>query len=85
MNEYKPCPKCGTEGAKRITFTWWGGFLGPKLLNHAKCRSCGSQFNGKTGASNTSGIFIYTVVVAGFIGMLLIVGVLTFVIFSGLE
>lgn len=48
-------------------FTWWGGFIGPRILSHVKCNSCGEQFNGKTGKSNTVGIIIYTVVVLGIV------------------
>jgi len=32
------------------------------MLSHVKCRWCGTQYNGKTGQSNTTGIVIYTVV-----------------------
>ncbi len=57
------CPKCGSSAIKRIGFTWWGGALGPRLLNHVKCNTCGATYNGKTGESNTIGIAIYTIVV----------------------
>ncbi|HSI36366.1 MAG: hypothetical protein ACAI43_21610 [Phycisphaerae bacterium] len=56
------CPRCGQYAASRMKFTWWGGVLGPKLLNHHKCAACSHQFNGKTGQSNAAGIAIYTVV-----------------------
>ena len=71
------CPRCGHPGVKRVTFTWWGGLIGPKLLNHAKCDHCRFTFNAKTGQSNTAGIIIYTVVVAA------IAGILGFVVFAG--
>ncbi|MEO8041040.1 MAG: hypothetical protein ABI646_00400 [Acidobacteriota bacterium] len=38
--DYVPCPKCGGPAAK-LKFTWWGGILGPKMLTHVKCTSCG--------------------------------------------
>jgi uncharacterized protein (DUF983 family) len=47
-----------------VKFTWWGGVLGPKLLNLTRCTICGAKFNGKTGADATSGIVTYVVVVA---------------------
>lgn len=47
-----PCPKCGTEEPKRVKFTFWGSFYGPKLFNHVRCQECGSTYNGKTGGSN---------------------------------
>jgi hypothetical protein len=64
MNEYAPCPQCRNSAAEKIRFTWWGGILGPKLLTHVKCVSCGKKYNGKTGRENTTGIVIYSVVVA---------------------
>jgi len=42
-----------------VKFTWWGGLLGPKLLTHVKCGSCGHKYNGKSGKDNTAGIAIY--------------------------
>lgn len=61
--EFAPCPKCQSLDSKKMAFTWWGGVLGPKLLNHAKCQGCGTTFNGKTGRSNATAITIYVVVV----------------------
>lgn len=62
MNEYVPCPKCGSYAGKKVSFTWWGGALGPALLKHVKCGQCGTAYNGKTGQSNTNGILLYTLV-----------------------
>jgi rubredoxin len=56
------CPNCGMAAAKPVSFTMWGGVLGPKLLNHHKCEGCGFGFNGKTGKSNTGPIWIYRIV-----------------------
>ena len=39
--------------------------MGPALLTHVKCEECGTQYNGKTGKSNTTGIVIYTVAIIG--------------------
>ena len=61
---YAPCPKCRSANAERLKFTWWGGVLGPKLLNHVKCPACGHKFNGMTGADNTARIAIYMGIVA---------------------
>ena len=36
--------------------------LGPSILTHVKCQSCGKQYNGKSGKENTAGIAIYMVV-----------------------
>lgn len=63
MNKFAPCPKCNNTNAEQMSFTWWGGILGPKLLTHVKCGDCGETFNGKTGKNNTTNIIIYSVVV----------------------
>lgn len=56
------CPKCGSKSVSKVKYTWWGGVLGPKMLHHTKCDSCGYTFNSKTGKSNTPGIIIYSVI-----------------------
>jgi hypothetical protein len=63
MTNYAPCPHCGASNAEKVKFTWWGGLLGPKVLNHVKCLSCTKGYNGKTGKDNQTGIIIYSVVV----------------------
>lgn len=63
MSDYVSCPKCGGSDIKKVGFTWWGGALGPRLLNHVKCNACSTTYNGKTGQSNTTGIVTYTIVV----------------------
>jgi len=64
MNVYAPCPQCGGTNAEKVRFTWWGGVLGPKVLSHVKCPQCGKTYNGKSGHDNTTGIVIYSAVVA---------------------
>ena len=71
MNQFAPCPRCQQSNARQLSFTWWGGALGPKLLSHVKCESCGAKYNGKTGRDNTTGIIIYFAVV----------GIVSFVLF----
>lgn len=74
MNQYAPCPKCQATGAERMSFTWWGGLIGPKVLTHVKCPGCGHGYNGKTGRDNTTGIIIYTVIVGVIaIGLMIVV------------
>ncbi|MBK9215647.1 MAG: hypothetical protein IPM59_08595 [Chloracidobacterium sp.] len=74
MTNYAPCPFCGAANAEKVKFTWWGGLLGPKVLSHVKCLSCGKGYNGKTGKDNQTGIIIYSVIVAlvvlAFVGVL---------------
>ncbi|MGC4102736.1 hypothetical protein [Ferruginibacter sp.] len=65
LNEFtneNGCPKCGSGLVTPVKYTWWGGLLGPKMLHHTKCESCGYRYNSKTRKSNTTGIIIYSVV-----------------------
>jgi len=57
------CPQCGDSNVHRPGFTWWGGFIGAKMLNHTICRGCGFGYNGVTGLSNRNKIITYFVVV----------------------
>jgi hypothetical protein len=54
------CPKCGSTNVRAPTFTWWGGFLGPKLFHHRVCDACRFTFNAKTGRSNKGPVLAYT-------------------------
>jgi len=63
------CPKCGSESVSPVRYTWWGGLLGPKILNHTKCQACNYTYNSKTRKSNTAGIVIYFVVFVGLAGL----------------
>jgi predicted nucleic-acid-binding Zn-ribbon protein len=62
MERYQPCPNCASDKAELISFTWWGGIVGPKMFTHVKCTKCGTTFNGKTGKSNQTAIAIYVAV-----------------------
>lgn len=57
------CPQCQSPNTHKPSRTWWGGFLGPKLFNHAICRACGFGFNASTGESNRGKIIAYFVIV----------------------
>jgi hypothetical protein len=71
MSEYVDCPKCGSGRVQKVAFTWWGGVLGPALLNHVQCQECRATFNGETGQSNNGPILIYSLVVGALaVGML---------------
>ncbi len=71
------CPACGQGEYRKLSFTWWGGALGPRLFKHVKCLGCGTTFNSETGQSNNRAIAIYAVVVN------LIVVALVFLLFRG--
>lgn len=70
-SQYVNCPKCGADGAQLAKFTWWGGAIGPRVLTHVKCVSCGNKYNGKTGGDNVAGIVIYTIA-AGLLAFVLL-------------
>ena len=48
---YVPCPRCQNPLPNKVTMSWWGGIVGPKMVNLVKCPQCKLQYNGKTGAS----------------------------------
>jgi len=75
--KYLPCPECGGVEAKRIKWTYWGGFWGPKMFTHVRCVDCGCPFNGKTGDTNLVPIISFSViqvilVVAPVVGLVLL-------------
>jgi DNA-directed RNA polymerase subunit RPC12/RpoP len=58
--EWADCPNCGAPGdATRLTYTFWGGFIGPMIINVVRCNQCGTTYNGKHGDYNTTRIIIY--------------------------
>ena len=68
------CPYCKSDlPPNPAGFTWWGGVLSPKVLNHAICPACRKGYNSKTMQPNTTGIAIYSVVV---IALVLVVAAL---------
>ncbi len=72
ITEFAPCPRCNQAQAAKVGFTWWGGVLGPRMLNVVRCLGCGTQYNGKTGGTLTSGIIVYTLVVTGIVVLVLV-------------
>jgi phage FluMu protein Com len=57
---YADCPNCNSPGdAQRLSFTWWGGLVGPAILCHVRCNECGTCYNGRSGKSNNLAIGIY--------------------------
>jgi hypothetical protein len=70
--KWKPCPRCGAEGAKRVLWTAWGSFYGPAMFSHVRCPDCGYCYNGKSGGSNIIPAIIFVAV--PLIGILGIIG-----------
>ena len=74
------CPKCQQDVVPNpVGFTWWGGLIGSKIINHVECPACGTRFNGRTGKSNDTAIAIYMIVVG-----ILAFGIF-FMIFRGMR
>ena len=69
--DYRPCPRCGSGGATRVTWTPWGSFYGPALFTHVRCPRCDYAYNGRTGGSNTVAAVFFVL-----IPLLLILGIL---------
>ncbi len=71
---FRPCPRCGAEGPKRVLWTPWGSFYGPALFHHVRCRECRYAYNGRTGRSNLLWAMIFVTIPS-----LIIAGLLTFI------
>lgn len=56
------CPECGSRDYKKVSWTLWGGIIGPAMLSHVKCHDCRTTFNSKSGRSNQTAITIFLVV-----------------------
>lgn len=55
------CPRCGGY-TKKVGYTWWGGIIGPRMMNLHKCGNCKLNFNATTMQSADNAILIYSVV-----------------------
>jgi len=40
-SEYLPCPRCGSNNLEKVENSWRSGFLGQRLENQVRCKSCG--------------------------------------------
>jgi hypothetical protein len=57
---YADCPGCGCRGdATKVSWTWWGGIIGPLFINTVRCNRCGVHYNGTHGDYNGTRIAIY--------------------------
>ncbi|MBS1720976.1 MAG: hypothetical protein JST35_11065 [Armatimonadetes bacterium] len=56
------CPSCQSPNVTAVKYTWWGGVIGPKMLNLHKCNNCKMNFNAKTRQNANTGILLYTVI-----------------------
>jgi ribosomal protein L37AE/L43A len=71
------CPQCGSRRSKKISFTMWGGAVGPAVFGLVKCKECDQQYMKKSGKPfEWSHILAYTAVVTviaiGLLGVLLV-------------
>ena len=62
MPAYEPCPFCQKQVSEKVVFTPWGGVIGPRVFSLVKCKSCGGQYNGRSGRCVAKAIRIYTYV-----------------------
>jgi predicted RNA-binding Zn-ribbon protein involved in translation (DUF1610 family) len=78
-SKFKPCPRCGAYGAKRVVWTPWGSFYGPAMFTHVRCPECRYGYNGKTGGSNLIPAIIFVTV--PLVGIILILAGLGYVLY----
>jgi hypothetical protein len=57
------CPQCSSTRTSEVKYTWWGGILGPKMMNLQKCEDCRFHFNRKTNKGVANAIIVYNLVV----------------------
>lgn len=69
------CPSCQQTAGKPVSYTWWGGVIGPALFSLTKCQACGYQYNRKTGKPTRNAVITYNVVV-GVITLLVVIAIL---------
>lgn len=77
---YKPCPRCGSLGAERVLWTFWGSFYGPAIFCHVRCPECRYAYNGRSGGSNLIPAIIFVTV--PLLGILFIFAALGFMVYS---
>lgn len=72
--EPETCPQCGSRRSAKISFTMWGGAVGPMVFGLVRCKECGQQYMRKSGkAFEWSHIIAYSAVVS-VIAVALLVG-----------
>ncbi len=49
------CPQCGENAGKKVSYSWWGGALGPALMKLNKCQACKFQYNPRNGSVGEAG------------------------------
>ena len=62
---YAICYNCGADAASRVSWTLWGGIIGPAMVCHVRCGRCGTTYNGRSGKTNNTAILIYILVSLG--------------------
>ncbi len=52
---YANCPRCRSDDATRLYWSWWGGWIGPMVLNSVRCNDCDTVYSGTTGRRHGAG------------------------------
>lgn len=70
------CPSCGSRRSSKVTFTWWGGLVGPAMFSMVQCSKCNQQYNSKKGTPvGALHITLYSLVsLAIVVGLLILLG-----------
>jgi len=43
------CPMCHCPYSEKVSYTFWGGFIGPWIYGQVRCLQCKQDYNGKNG------------------------------------
>ncbi|MDY3555775.1 hypothetical protein R5W24_004921 [Gemmata sp. JC717] len=43
------CPSCGNRRSAKVSFTWWGGLIGPAIFGLVSCTRCRTQYMKSSG------------------------------------
>jgi DNA-directed RNA polymerase subunit RPC12/RpoP len=77
--DYRPgrCPECGSRRFTKVSWTFWGGIIGPAILGQVRCDKCRTSFSRKSGKPiGAAQIGIYMLVVIGIGAMFGVIGLI---------
>jgi len=63
------CPTCGSGRSKNVSYTWWGGIIGPAIFHQVRCLKCGQNYNTNTGKPiGAVQVIVYSAVILAILG-----------------
>lgn len=65
-----PCVRCPTGEAARLRWSWWGGWIGPRLLGYVHCQECGTIWSTRPGSwRGPAAVFLLRLAVAAVVAI----------------